>query len=274
MTGTGFNPSASVTVTVTDPLGGTSTLTPTSDGSGGFSATYVVGSYKGTYSVSATDGSDTATATFKQTGPDFTTTCAVSGTTIYCNATDNDGAPNGKENGAFVVFVATSCSAGSCSSELSSTVAFCAWTATSSTGATTSANCNYGGTFGGVGTSSLASSGTGSAATDGGATFTILPGASGTVSIGVVDCVAGSGPTSSTTNPCGPTGQNIDGSDCKTLGSGSSGNVCDVTGLTTTTTTPHGVPEFSGSPALAVALVVALALAMRRLRPGISVPTS
>jgi hypothetical protein len=63
--GTGFLPNANITITVTRPEGTANTWYETSDGSGGFTTTYVTsGLVFGTFTVTATDGTNTATTTF------------------------------------------------------------------------------------------------------------------------------------------------------------------------------------------------------------------
>ena len=62
--GSGFNPEATVNITVTRPDGNTNEWAVTSDSSGSFTTTYLLDGITGTYTVTATDGTNTATTTF------------------------------------------------------------------------------------------------------------------------------------------------------------------------------------------------------------------
>jgi len=62
--GSGFNPEALVSITVTRPDGNSDVWTVTSDSFGSFSTTYLLNGITGTYTVTTTDGTNTATTTF------------------------------------------------------------------------------------------------------------------------------------------------------------------------------------------------------------------
>jgi len=62
--GTGFNAAARITLTVTNPDSMVLEWTVLSNSTGGFTATYRLDGLLGSYSVAATDGTNTATATF------------------------------------------------------------------------------------------------------------------------------------------------------------------------------------------------------------------
>jgi hypothetical protein len=72
--GTGFAPSSSVTLTATNPDGSTYSWTVSSNSTGGFTTPYTPVVVGRNYSVSATDGTNTATTTFT----DQTDHCAAS----------------------------------------------------------------------------------------------------------------------------------------------------------------------------------------------------
>jgi len=69
--GSGFLPDAVVTVTVTRPDGSVNppAWTVTSDGSGSFTTTYLLDGITGTYTIDATDGTNSAQTTFTDTSP-------------------------------------------------------------------------------------------------------------------------------------------------------------------------------------------------------------
>jgi len=62
--GSGFNPEATVSITVARPDSSSDEWTVTSDSSGSFTTTYLLDGITGTYTVNATDGTNTATTTF------------------------------------------------------------------------------------------------------------------------------------------------------------------------------------------------------------------
>jgi len=64
ITGSGFAPNATVTVTITAPDGSTATITGDTDEQGQFTATYTAGLCDGAFSVTVTDGNTTAATTF------------------------------------------------------------------------------------------------------------------------------------------------------------------------------------------------------------------
>jgi hypothetical protein len=67
--GSGFNADAAVTGTVTRPDGVVDPWTTTADSAGNFEATYPLDGITGTYTVTATDGTNTATTTFTDVKP-------------------------------------------------------------------------------------------------------------------------------------------------------------------------------------------------------------
>ena len=68
ISGSEFNPSTTVTVNITDPYGVPDTVSPSpvTDGAGNFTASYKLNGISGTYTVTATDGTNTAITTFTE----------------------------------------------------------------------------------------------------------------------------------------------------------------------------------------------------------------
>jgi hypothetical protein len=64
ISGSGFLSNAAVTITITRPDSTVSTISALTDGSGAFSCSYQLDGITGTYTVAATDGTNTATTTF------------------------------------------------------------------------------------------------------------------------------------------------------------------------------------------------------------------
>jgi len=62
--GSGFLANAQVTITITAPDSSVATIYAWTDESGGFVAYYTLDGMTGTYTVTATDGANTATTTF------------------------------------------------------------------------------------------------------------------------------------------------------------------------------------------------------------------
>ena len=62
--GSGFDPNSDITITIEWPDGYLDEFDATSDGSGGFTVWYGKEKYEGTFTVTATDGTNTATTTF------------------------------------------------------------------------------------------------------------------------------------------------------------------------------------------------------------------
>ena len=65
ITGTGFTPNTTVTLSVTNPLGVVVSWSVVSDENGGFTTSYIVDGVLGTNTLVATDGTNTATTTFE-----------------------------------------------------------------------------------------------------------------------------------------------------------------------------------------------------------------
>jgi len=89
--GSGFLPNANITISVTRPEGTVNTWFTISDGSGGFQTTYATdGLVLGTFTVTATDGTNTATTAFTDK-LSTTTTLSVpaSGATLTAGSTGN-----------------------------------------------------------------------------------------------------------------------------------------------------------------------------------------
>ena len=88
--GSGFLANAEVTVTVTRPDGNVNppSLAVTSDESGNFETAYLLDGITGTYTVTATDGINTATAIFTDTAYDTTTTLYSISTPLYSGQTN------------------------------------------------------------------------------------------------------------------------------------------------------------------------------------------
>ena len=103
--GTGFLANANITITVTRPEGTVNTWYEPSDGSGGFTTTYVTsGLVFGTFTVTATDRRNTATTTFTDAAPSSITiiknTGGLSGTFSFTSdlGNFNINAPNPGKN--------------------------------------------------------------------------------------------------------------------------------------------------------------------------------
>ena len=79
--GSGFSADASVTVSVTRPDGQVGEWSVFSDGSGSFITTYQLDGIEGTYTVTATDGTNTATTMFTDNAPNFSFTITPDKTT-------------------------------------------------------------------------------------------------------------------------------------------------------------------------------------------------
>jgi len=72
--GSGFETLASVTVTIVRPDGTSDTVYAVADNVGNFTCTYQLNGIEGTYTVTATDGTNTASTTFTEAKPVFTIT--------------------------------------------------------------------------------------------------------------------------------------------------------------------------------------------------------
>ena len=66
--GSGFLADAEVTITITAPDSSVATIYAWTDESGGFEAYYTLDGMTGTYTITATDGTNTATTTFYEPG--------------------------------------------------------------------------------------------------------------------------------------------------------------------------------------------------------------
>jgi len=98
--GSGFLADANVTITITAPNSSVATIYAWTDEFGGFEAYYTLDGMTGTYTITATDGTNTATTTFYEPGIAINTfkdaDCTVGetvfyqGDTVYANATGLD----------------------------------------------------------------------------------------------------------------------------------------------------------------------------------------
>jgi hypothetical protein len=89
ISGSGFNANAEITITIVQPNGTEDTITANSDDNGSFNAYYVIDNDDpvGLYTVTATDGTNTASTTFTDANMSCTPNLVTLGNSVTCTAT-------------------------------------------------------------------------------------------------------------------------------------------------------------------------------------------
>jgi hypothetical protein len=89
ISGSGFNANAEITITIVQPNGTVDTITANSDDNGSFNAYYVIDNDDpvGLYTVTATDGTNTASTTFTDANMSCNPNPVTLGNSVTCEAT-------------------------------------------------------------------------------------------------------------------------------------------------------------------------------------------